>query len=73
MARRKKKVMRTPKAARRAARKRRSGVAERRKKQFTYRGYTVDQLKGMPIFEPDEYPDDFHHHAGDRLDSSPLR
>ena len=58
MARRKKKVMRTPKAARRAARKRRSGVAERRKKQFTYRGYTVDQLKALPTFEPDEYPDD---------------
>ena len=38
---RKKKVMRTPKAARRAARKRRSGVSERRKKEFTYRGLTV--------------------------------
>ncbi len=57
MARRKKKVMRTPKAARRAARKRRSGVSERRKKEFTYRGHTVDELKALPIFAPDEDPD----------------
>ena len=57
MARRKKKVMRTPKAARRAARKRRSGVAERRKKQFTYRGLSVDDLKELPIFAPEDDPD----------------
>ena len=57
MARRKKKVMRTPKAARRAARKRRSGVAERRKKQFTYRGLTVDELNELPMFAPDDDPD----------------
>lgn len=57
MARRKKKFMRTPKAARRAARKRRSGVAERRKKQFTYRGMTVDELKELPVFAPEEDPD----------------
>ena len=57
MARRKKKVMRTPKAARRAARKRRSGVSERRKKEFTYRGHTVDELKTLPTFSPQEDPD----------------
>ncbi|MDP6906165.1 MAG: ribosomal protein S19 family protein [Candidatus Thalassarchaeaceae archaeon] len=57
MARRKKKVIRTPKAARRAARKRRSGVAERRKKEFTYRGYSVAELKDLPVFAPDEDPD----------------
>jgi small subunit ribosomal protein S19 len=54
---RKKKVMRTPKAARRAARKRRSGVSERRKKEFTYRGYTVEELKALPIFAPEDDPD----------------
>ena len=57
MARRKKKVMRTPKAARRAARKRRSGISERRKKEFTYRGYTIEELVALPIFPPDEDPD----------------
>ena len=57
MARRKKKAMRTPKAARRAARKRRSGISERRKKEFTYRGHTVDELKALPIFSPEEDPD----------------
>ena len=57
MARRKKKVMRTPKAARRAARKRRSGVAERRKKQFTYRGLSVEDLQALPMFAPEDVPD----------------
>ena len=57
MARRKKKVMRTPKAARRAARKRRSGISERRKKEFTYRGLTIEELNALPIFAPDEDPD----------------
>ena len=57
MARRKKKVMRTPKAARRAARKRRSGVAERRKKQFTYRGLSVEELQALPMFAPEDDPD----------------
>ena len=57
MARRKKKGMRTPKAARRAARKRRSGISERRKKQFTYRGLTVEELTALPIFSPEEDPD----------------
>ena len=57
MARRKKKVMRTPKAARRAARKRRSGVSERRKKEFTYRGLSVAELQELPMFAPDDDPD----------------
>ena len=57
MARRKKKVIRTPKAARRAARKRRSGISERRKKEFTYRGLSVEELKALPMFAPEEDPD----------------
>ena len=57
MARRKKKVIRTPKAARRAARKRRSGVSERRKKELTYRGLTVAELQELPMFAPDDDPD----------------
>ena len=57
MARRKKKVMRTPKAARRAARKRRSGVSERRKEEFTYRGLSVAELQELPMFAPDDDPD----------------
>ncbi|MDP6899877.1 MAG: ribosomal protein S19 family protein [Candidatus Thalassarchaeaceae archaeon] len=54
---RKKKVMRKPKAARRAARKRRSGISERRKKEFTYRGFSIDELKALPIFAPEDDPD----------------
>lgn len=57
MARRKKFVSRTPKAARRAARKRRSGVAERRKKEFTYRGLSVAELKELPLWPPEDDPD----------------
>ncbi len=53
MARRKsKKMFRTPKAARRQARKRRSTVAERRKKVFLYRGYTLDELRALPLTAP---------------------
>ncbi len=50
MARRKNKGMRKPKAARRQARKRRMGVAERRKREFTYRGYTLEELNQMPLY-----------------------
>lgn len=57
MARRKKKFLRTPKAARRAARKRRSGISERRKREFTYRGLSVGELKDLPIFAPEDDPD----------------
>ena len=37
----------TAKAARRRERKRRAGVQVRRKKEFTYRGLTVDELKDL--------------------------
>ena len=45
-----KKVFRSPKLARRQARKRRSTVAERRKKEFLWRGYSMDELKLMPLY-----------------------
>jgi small subunit ribosomal protein S19 len=50
MARRRKKSFRTPKAVRRQARKRKMGVAERRKREFTYRGHTLVQLQAMPLW-----------------------
>ena len=52
-----KKVFRSPKLARRQAGKRRSTVAERRKKEFLWRGYSMDELKTMPLYPPDEDPD----------------
>jgi len=45
----KKKSFMTPKASRRKARKKRSNVTGRKKKEFTYRGYEVDELKAMPL------------------------
>jgi len=55
MARRKSKgSVRTPKAARRQARKRRSTIAERRKKEFLYRGYTIEELKALPLTAPED-------------------
>ena len=42
---RKRKVFRSAKMARRQARKRRSKISERRKKEFLWRGYTIDELK----------------------------
>ena len=54
---RSKKVFRSPKLARRQARKRRSTVAERRKKEFLWRGYSMDQLREMPLYPPDDDPD----------------
>ncbi len=50
MARRRKKSFRTPKAVRRQARKRKMGVAERRKREFTYRGHTLAELQAMPLW-----------------------
>ncbi len=41
----------TAKAARRRARKRKSAIQVRRKKEFTYRGYTLPQLQAMSIHE----------------------
>ena len=57
MARRKSKGFRKPKAVRRAARKRKMGVAERRKREFTYRGYTIDELLQMPLYIPEDGSD----------------
>ena len=53
MAKRKKRFM-TPKAARRKTRKLKSKIAQRRKKEFTYRGYTLEELKAMPLISEDE-------------------
>ena len=49
MGRKKKKSFMTPKAARRKARKRLSSAKGRSKKEFTYRGYTVEELKTFPV------------------------
>ena len=49
----KKKSFMTPKASRRKARKKRTTVTGRKKKEFTYRGYEVEELKAMPIWPPD--------------------
>tara|TARA_B100000949_G_scaffold73797_1_gene65818 strand:+ start:31 stop:531 length:501 start_codon:yes stop_codon:yes gene_type:complete len=53
MARKRKKSFRTPKAVRRQTRKRKMGVAERRKREFTYRGYTLPELQAMPLWAPE--------------------
>jgi small subunit ribosomal protein S19 len=47
---RKRKQFRTAKMARRQARKRRSKISERRKKEFLWRGYTIDELKEIPLY-----------------------
>jgi len=47
MARKKKKSFMTPKASRRKARKRLSTTTGRVKKEFTYRGHTMEELLGM--------------------------
>lgn len=39
------------KASRRKARKKKGGIQARRKKEFTYRGYTMEELLGMPFDE----------------------
>ena len=52
--RRSKKVFRSPKLARRQARKRRSRISERRKKEFLWRGYTMEQLKEIPLYPPED-------------------
>ena len=41
----------TAKAARRRLRKKAAGMEVRRKKEFTYRGFTLDELKAMPMEE----------------------
>ena len=39
----------TAKAARRRLRKKQAGVEVRRRKEFTYRGFTMDELRAMPL------------------------
>ena len=39
----------TPKAARRRERKRKAGIQVRRKKEFTYRGLTIDKLRNWTL------------------------
>ena len=54
MARKKKKSFMTPKASRRKARKRLSTTTGRVKKEFTYRGYTIEELSGMDLWPSEE-------------------
>ena len=54
---RKKKMFRSAKMARRQARKRRSKISERRKKEFKWRGYSMEELSEIPLYPPDENPD----------------
>jgi len=51
---RKKKSFMTPKASRRKARKRLSTTSARVKKEFTYRGYNLEQLNAMPMWPSDD-------------------
>ncbi|MEC7756906.1 MAG: 30S ribosomal protein S19 [Candidatus Thermoplasmatota archaeon] len=43
--------------ARRQARKRRSKISERRKKEFKWRGYSMEELSEIPLYPPEEDPD----------------
>ena len=54
MARKKKKSFMTPKASRRKARKRLSTTTGRVKKEFTYRGYTMEELSGMDLWPSED-------------------
>ena len=40
-----------PKSARRKQRKKKGGITARRKKEFTYRGYSMEELLEMPFDE----------------------
>ena len=55
---RKKKSFMTPQASRRKARKRLSTTSARVKKEFTYRGFNMEQLNAMPLW-PEGEEDDF--------------
>ena len=55
---RKKKSFMTPKASPRKARKRLSTTSARVKKEFTYRGFNMEQLNAMPLW-PEGEEDDF--------------
>ena len=50
-------MFRSPKLARRQARTRRSLISERRKKEFLWRGYTLEQLYELPLYPPEDDPD----------------
>ena len=54
---RKKKMFRSSKTARRQARKRRSTIAERRKKEFLWRGLTMEELLALPLYPPEDNPE----------------
>ena len=54
MGRKKKKSFMTPKASRRKARKRLSTTSGRVKKEFTYRGYTVEELSSMSLWPAED-------------------
>ena len=54
---RKRRVFRSAKMARRQARKRRSKISERRKKEFRWRGYSLEELQAMPLYPPEDDPD----------------
>ena len=54
---RKKKLFRSGKTARRQARKRRSTIAERRKKEFLWRGLNMEELSALPLYPPEDNPD----------------
>ena len=49
MARKQTKGVSSAKAARRKSRKRKGAITARRKKEFTYRGFTVEELQEMPM------------------------
>ncbi|KYK27513.1 MAG: 30S ribosomal protein S19 [Candidatus Proteinoplasmatales archaeon SG8-5] len=51
MARRQSRSTSSAKAARRKARKRKGAIAARRKKEFTYRGFTMEELQKMSLDE----------------------
>ena len=53
MGRKKKKSFMTPKASRRKARKRLSTTTGRVKKEFTYRGYSMEELSQMELWPDD--------------------
>ena len=54
---RKRRVFKTAKMARRQARKRRSKISERRKKEFRWRGFSLEELQAMPLYPPEDDPD----------------
>ena len=46
-----KKIMGSAKASRRKSRKKASAIQARRKKEFMFRGYNMEQLRAMPFDE----------------------